>query len=1177
MRSFGYWPNSNFLHYVTDYAGIREVRQYDAHGYLTSLNDRLNNQTAFTNEPHIGAVTQVTLPPDQHGTAHGRSFTYSDSLYPYYVTSVTDENNQTTYYDRDGLNRVWRIRYPDGGYEQFAFDDGANGHGQVYQHRLVSGGTRTYHYGARGLLLSMDESDGAGWAAATAFAYDGLDRLQTVTDARNNQTTYDYNGRHQVVRVTHPQDPTRQRYPDGQNGANYATAAYDDQGNLLSTTDECSHTRTTTYDNYRRPVLIQDALGHCIFLSYERRRKNGQVIANADTHTRAAWTTMMQPSYANGARYEHTFRAYDPFFRLKSETTGLGGTDGNWPNVNDGGDSGRTDYVYDPVGRLRSVTDAMGRVTSFGVDSRGRRTSLTLPADGQFDRTYYYDYDGVGNLIQEFRPSGGNRFYYAYDAVNRCVWSQDPADHVTHTVFGYEASGAGMTLTTTTDANANPYIQHSDGLGRQVRMDYPGGAFEAWHYDQVGNLDQFTNRAGQVQTRSYDNRHWMTQSAWNTGGRTVSYTYYADGQILYANTNTGSSLAFWRDATGKVTTEHESPDAGLPYTYVQSYYDDDNTRNRVNYPGGDYVLERYNDRRQLGRVYLNTDQFAQFDHGYSADGRPLVRYRVNGVHSFYYFDGGGRLGTLGHTYNDTSSAANLRDWRDYGFDAQSRVGWFFKHQDGRGDRYNYGVDDQLGFVNQEAFNPNTTNPSGDLRQTNQSYDGAGNRVISDNTQTGRITYTTDALNRYTALNGAAVGYDANQNLNYDPLTGSSYFYDADSRLVRTVSSQTGLDRSFGYDALGRCVWRQDNGGAKSYLLYDGANLIEDRVGGYSSRTNRYVYSAGADEPLLKLDVNGGGLYYHQDANNNVVALTDSSGAAVERYHYDPFGRPLVCDGAGVENRGNASYYGNRFMFTGREWQAAINLYDYRARVYSPALGRFLQPDPISFEGGNHLYRYCTNGPVNGRDPTGLQQIIVIVAAGGGGNGGSTGQSAPGLSQDIALSGGRGPGPSGPSQSEGGSNAGFPAGTPQNPQVIVITDKLPDPPKPPPPPLPPTPRSNLFSWFPFLGPAGFAIDLWHGGIVAQGVLNEMRGTNFPIDAQRHVAWMFRTGSEVNLNVAALASFGHKIIPIFQGTQTWNDLQMDWNNNSEAINAMIFQRPVDPSNIIWDPGRPVGQWW
>jgi RHS repeat-associated protein len=68
-----------------------------------------------------------------------------------------------------------------------------------------------------------------------------------------------------------------------------------------------------------------------------------------------------------------------------------------------------------------------------------------------------------------------------------------------------------------------------------------------------------------------------------------------------------------------------------------------------------------------------------------------------------------------------------------------------------------------------------------------------------------------------------------------------------------------------------------------------------------------------------------------------------------------------------------SIAGNRFAFTGREWIGEVGMYDYRHRVYSPAAGRFLQPDPIGFEGGDvNWYRYAGNRAVAVRDSAGLR-------------------------------------------------------------------------------------------------------------------------------------------------------------------------------------------------------------
>jgi RHS repeat-associated protein len=82
---------------------------------------------------------------------------------------------------------------------------------------------------------------------------------------------------------------------------------------------------------------------------------------------------------------------------------------------------------------------------------------------------------------------------------------------------------------------------------------------------------------------------------------------------------------------------------------------------------------------------------------------------------------------------------------------------------------------------------------------------------------------------------------------------------------------------------------------------------------------------------------------------------------------------------------SADPYANRFLYTGREFLKEANLYDYRNRVYSAELGRFLQTDPIRFEAGDgNLYRYVANNPVANIDPNGLWQVTVTAAFGGGG-------------------------------------------------------------------------------------------------------------------------------------------------------------------------------------------------
>jgi len=79
-------------------------------------------------------------------------------------------------------------------------------------------------------------------------------------------------------------------------------------------------------------------------------------------------------------------------------------------------------------------------------------------------------------------------------------------------------------------------------------------------------------------------------------------------------------------------------------------------------------------------------------------------------------------------------------------------------------------------------------------------------------------------------------------------------------------------------------------------------------------------------------------YYHADGVGSIIALTDWSGATVEGYTYDTFGR--------VQRFGNAVM--NTYGFTGREYDEETGLYYYRARYYDPETGRFISKDPIGF-------------------------------------------------------------------------------------------------------------------------------------------------------------------------------------------------------------------------------------
>src|SRR5690606_27440322 len=88
----------------------------------------------------------------------------------------------------------------------------------------------------------------------------------------------------------------------------------------------------------------------------------------------------------------------------------------------------------------------------------------------------------------------------------------------------------------------------------------------------------------------------------------------------------------------------------------------------------------------------------------------------------------------------------------------------------------------------------------------------------------------------------------------------------------------------------------------------------------------------------------------------------------QRYTYDEYGALQVRNAAG--NPVATTPY-TRYLFTGREYDKTTGLYNYRHRWYHPGLGRFCQPDPIGFGGGDvNIYNYVLSNPLVYTDPSG---------------------------------------------------------------------------------------------------------------------------------------------------------------------------------------------------------------
>lgn len=255
--------------------------------------------------------------------------------------------------------------------------------------------------------------------------------------------------------------------------------------------------------------------------------------------------------------------------------------------------------------------------------------------------------------------------------------------------------------------------------------------------------------------------------------------------------------------------------------------------------------------------------------------------------------------------------------------------------------------------------PATVDASNNFRGTAQVTAGTTTVTVKAKDPTGNETtqqYEIDAAGSTTSYT-----YDANGNLTADGT--KTYYWNALNQLVELKEGSATI-ATFEYDGGGRRTEKVAAGLTHVYI-YDAEDIVEERLTGSTTDTVRYYHGAGIDEPLARKTSSEVVTYYFADHLGSVVQESGATGAVELEREYEPWGTPL----AGASTSG--------FAFTGREWDSESGLYFYRARFFSPKVGRFLSEDSLGFSAGSNWYGYVLNSPVEFVDPSGHDVVVAF--------------------------------------------------------------------------------------------------------------------------------------------------------------------------------------------------------
>jgi RHS repeat-associated protein len=841
----------------------------------------------------------------------------------------------------------------------------------------------SYEYARNGCLAAVRNPLGH----VEKYRYDRLDRMVSTTPLSGAEFVYEYDGSssrcvssygpeglfevhlerddEKHVTVADGEEPRvvvwnelglaeRLMLPDG---TLLDEAAYDADGLIVAQANGAGESWQYWYDEGGRKVREMDPCRQATTYEYEGDALV-RIIAPDGHVTRFVYDdrgSIAGVEYPWGERY---FLRYDERGRLAEATGNLGTValyeyDGqNNCTAETDALGRRTTYRYDGMGRPVSMRDVLGRETRVTYDARGRRTSISN-AEGATSR---FEYDGAGHITRVVDALGRST-RYLYSGLNALTGVVGPSGdrwHLEHTSdervkkivnplreeYSFERDLAGRVIAEKTfDGREMRYERNA--AGRTVRIQYPDGKERTFAYDRLGRVLRDATEDDAV-TFERDAR-----------GRMVAAVLEGPG--------VRHETRFERDSFGRMVGEAQG-DRRIVFAL-----DTFGRRTRRVLPNGATTDYSYDATDALTRVQHNG---FQLDFERDALGREAARVSSGGLRIEQGYDLADRLVTqraTGRGIDDTVPRP-LAD-RRWKYDRSGRVTGM---DDARWGATTYAYDDadRLTAVTRgtqrEVFRYDSAGDIiGVLRELNGSRLDENVEVAAGNVlvRQGETIYEYD--NRGRRLR-------ASSSSGSDEPRATEYEWDARERL-RRATLPDGTVVKFDYDAIGRRVRKEivspearSRSSATDYV-WDGPALAMQLDSTEGIRT--FAHMPGTFLPLLQ-EERGEVFTYVIDRMGIPKELLSADGLVAWSATHGAWGNILEEDAEPTARERYGRTVSSPFRLLGQIADPELGLCFTRNRLFDPAVGRWLSPDPLGIGGGTNAYAF-DGAPSMVDDPWGL--------------------------------------------------------------------------------------------------------------------------------------------------------------------------------------------------------------